>query len=347
MKIFIKLLAFTCLFLSLFILYDRHEIKKPMEIDALERIDPIVQTKIYIKNQQYLQADEYLSFFIKYDYVKNDPRSQELLKQIKLKRSELKYKTRKVFDGIISGKSDELEGQIAAGVSDFFIFGDIRDLAIEGYHHVSGQEVDKVLVALSSIGVVATGMTIFSGGVTASSKGAISFLKFAKKSAKMPKWLGNYLIKSAKNLKKSKNLDNIKSLSSDIYEMVKASGMHGGLKLLSKTGSLKSLKKAKSFSKVFGKNSSSLVDILGSDTLFFFSKSKISKRSFLHASTYGKSGVKRAIKLGEKGFLKSLSKTVKLSRVSKIFGKNIDHMLKAVPNYLFYLLALISFLIVI
>jgi hypothetical protein len=148
-------------------------------------------------------------------------------------------------------------------------------------------------------------------------------------------------------MKKTKSLNKVKGLFSDIYIMIKASGVQGGIKLLSKTGSLKSLQKAKYFSKTFGKNSSALVDILGSDTLLLFSKSKLNPKAFMNASTYGKVGVKRAIKLGERGFAKSLVKVSKISRVSKIFGKNLDNMLKAVPSYLFALVALISFIIIV
>lgn len=341
MRMMIKLTAFLILLCSVFILYDRYDMRAPAEFEVLGRIDPQPHTKALIEQERWLEAEVYLSFFSSYDYVKENPQAQKLLADIKTHREELSYKSKKVIDGVLRGKSDELEGQVAAGVSDLFLFGDIRDLAIEGYHHVRDQEVDKVLVALSSIGVAATAATWMSGGAAAPIKGSLSFLKFAKKSGKMPNWLGKYLIKSSKEIKKTKDLTPMKSFFTDTYELVKNSGVTGGLKLLGATSDLKTFQNALSFSKTFGKNSAVLVDIAGKD-IIKISQKNVSKETFLHAATYGKPGIKRVTKLGEKRFLNSLVKPVKISRVGKIFDKNMVHMLNKIPDMFFIVLGVIA-----
>ena len=346
MRIFIKLLAFLVLLVSFFVIYDRYEMREPVVFEALHQIDPLPKTKKLISQNRLVEADEYLSFFVDHGYLKNNEKAQALLIEIKRKREDLEYRAKKIADGILEGKSDELDGQIAAGISDFFLFGDLRDLTIEGYHKLTNQEVDEVLVALSAIGVAATGMTVISGGTSAPVKGATSFLKFAKKSGKLPKWLGKYLIKLSKQVKKTKDLKPVKTFLTDMYDMTKLSGVSGSLKLLSHTKDLKSLKKAMVFSKTFGKNSSALLSILGKDALKY-ANPKVSKKAFLYASTYGKAGVKRVTKLGEKRFLKSLIKPVKVSRVAKVFGKNGSAILKIIPDGIFYILVLISLMILV
>ena len=341
MRILIKLLAFMLLFFSAYVLYDRHDMRTPVAFEALERINPIPKTKEFIQKQKLAEAEEYLTFFMHFDYMKNNQEAKSLLQTIQNKRASLAYKANSIIKGIWTGKSNEPEGLISAGVSDFFLFGDLRDLTIEGYHHIKGEEVDKVLVALSSIGVVASGATLASAGAASPIKGSISFLKYAKKSASLPTWLGKYLVK----ISKSKNSKTVKPLFNHISSLIKNAGVGGGLKLLHSTKNLDSLKDAVKFAKVYGKNSASLVTIVGKDIIKY--QKGFNKKAFLHAATYGKAGVKQLGKLGEKGFLKSLVKPIKTSRIAKLFDKNSAKIIKQIPDKVFYVLGLLAFLVVV
>ena len=343
MTVLLKIIAFLTLIFSFFILYDRYDMRQPIAFEALQHIDPLPKTQTLLLKGNLVEAEEYLSFFMPYPYMKDNLNAKNLLLDIKLKRASPEYKKDKILEGIITGKSDELSGQISAGVSDLFLFGDLRDLVIEGYHHLSNQKVDNVLVALSSIGVVASASTFMSAGASMPAKGSISFLKFAKKSGKLPKWLGKYLIKSAKEIKHSKELKSIKTLFSQLSIMIKSAGVNGGLKLLKNTKGIKSLKEATAFAKTYGKNASPLLSILGKDALKY--QKGLSKEAFSYAATFGKTGVKRMRKLGGKGFLKSLKAPIKISRIAKIFDKNSIALLKQIPDSVFYLLGFVAIMI--
>ncbi len=345
MRLLLKILAFIVLLSSFFILYDRYDLRQPIAFEALQQIDPLPKTKEFIADGKLVDAEEYLTFFMPYPYMKNNLEAKNMLLDIKLKRSSPKYKNEKILEGIMTGKSDELAGQISAGVSDLFLFGDLRDLTIEGYHHLSNQKVDNVLVALSSIGVVASASTFLSLGTSLPAKGSVSFLKFAKKSGKLPKWLGIYLIKSAKELKHSKELKGIKTLFNELTIMIKSAGANAGLKLLQNTKGIKSLKASSAFAKTYGKNSTALLTILGKDALKY--EKGLNKEAFTYAATFGKAGVKRMRKLGEKGFLKSLKAPIKVSRLAKIFDKNSLALLKQIPDSLFYLLGFVALMILV
>jgi hypothetical protein len=58
--------------------------------------------------------------------------------------------------GAITGKGESLEGLAGAVAADFFVVGDIRDLAIQGYRAAMGQETDEVIVLLSGVGLITT-----------------------------------------------------------------------------------------------------------------------------------------------------------------------------------------------
>jgi hypothetical protein len=342
MKIVIKTIAFLVLISSLFILYDKHEMKQKVKFEALERIDPLPKTLDYIKSEKYADAFEYLGFFMDYDYVRNNPKAWEIYSSLQEKRDSYEYQSKKALEGVLYGKSDEAIGQVSAGVSDFFLFGDLRDLTIEGWHKLTGKEVDSVLVGLSTIGVVATGATVISGGSAAPVKGGVTLLKFAKKAGKMPKWLEKFVLKSAKQVKKTKSIKPIKGFFEDIYNTTKASNLNTTLKLMNNSANLKAFKNSLGFAKAFGKKSGALAKILGKDSVIYYRvlKNKTSKKAFLEASTYGQKGIKRLAKMGEKGFFKSLTKVVKTSRLAKVFSKHGVNILHNISSS-FYIIAII------
>ena len=118
---------------------------------ALTRIDPLPDTRAMLAEERYAEAWDYLSFFMDYDYVNQNPEARSLHQEISNKRSSWKYQLSKLSEGLLSGTSDETIGQAASFASDIFVIGDIRDLAVQGVNLAQGEEVDKTLVALASL----------------------------------------------------------------------------------------------------------------------------------------------------------------------------------------------------
>ncbi len=339
-----KFFAFIVLLFSLFMIYDYYYLHQKQKIEVLQRIDPLPETLRLIEQEKYAEAAEYLGFFMKYDYVKNSPKAQRLYQALEEKRSSISYQGEKAVEGVLHGKSDEVIGQVSAGISDFFLLGDLRDLSIEGYHYLTGREVDKVLVGLSSIGVAASAATVLSAGSSTSVKGGVSVLKFLRKSRKMPLWMEKFIIRSAKQVKSMKDLKPISQLFEDIYIVTKNSGLNTTAKLLSKSPNIKAFRNSIGFAKTFGKESGVLMKVLGEDAPIYYRilKDKSSKTTFMKAATYGKPGIKRLAKMGEKGFLKSLKPVVKSSRLVKVFNKHVVSALHRIPVGVYIVMAMVS-----
>ncbi len=335
---FIYIFIIISVTLSLLLLQER----KVFDIRTLAQIDPIPHTKELIKDKKYLEADEYLSYFMDYDYVKDNPKSQKLLKEIRDKRDSFDYKKEKFIEGILDGKSDENIGKASAIASDFMFIGDIRDLAIEGSHYYNNGKVDKVVVALSSLGVIATISTIYTLGATTGAKSSISILKYAKKVNKLPNWLNREIIKGAKVAKESKSLDSIKSILEPIYKLYDKLGLENSLKVLKKSKSLKDLNRLVKFTDKFGKKSPVLLKVT-KGSAFKYSKimPNAKNRNILYASTYGKNGLKGMSKMGEAkfmrrvGFKSNLLKTTYKGNLNSLF----DYLLKHIPTWLLFTLS--------
>ncbi|MEA3643624.1 MAG: hypothetical protein VBE63_27390 [Lamprobacter sp.] len=99
---------------------------------ALTRIDPLPETRAMLAEEHYAEAWDYLNFFMDYDYVNQNPEARSLHQEISSKRGSWQYQLNKLGEGLLSGTSDETIGQTASFVSDIFVIGDIRDLAVQG-----------------------------------------------------------------------------------------------------------------------------------------------------------------------------------------------------------------------
>jgi len=343
LKIFTPIFILVLVTSSLLILEER----KTFDIRTLVHIDPLPHTKELISKEKYVEAEEYLSYFISFDYVKKNPLNQELLNTIKLKRENYSYKAKKFFEGITEGKSDEDIGKISAIASDFLVIGDVRDLSIEGKHYLNHEKVDKVILALSSLGLLATASTVYTLGATSSMKSSISILKYGKRVNKLPTWLSDQLIIQAKISNKTKSLDNLKNLLHPVYKLYEKVGLAQTLNLLKSTKNLKELKSLISFASYFGKKSYILLQITKGRALHYIKLiPKIKNTNILYASTYGERGLKGLTKMGEKRFIKrvgfgsNLTKTTYKGNLNSFF----NYLLKNIPSSLLYIISLLGLL---
>lgn len=328
-KLFFKLTLFVLFVLSGTILYQKHT----YAYHTLVHINPIPKTKALMAEEHYVDAHNYLKYFMQFEYMKENPEAEQLLKEIALKRSSIAYKSGKFVEGLSTGMSDEFIGQASAIGSDFFLIGDLRDLALEGTHYYNDEEVDAVLVSLSTIGLVASASTLFTFGSSAVVKSGVSMLKLAHKSKRIPAWLGSYLTKQGQDIRKTKNIDNIKPLFNDLDKMYKNTGLSDTLDLLSHTRSLKELQQTAKLTKRYGQETSMLLK-LSKKSVLTESRTlqKFDIKTIKLASTYGTSGMVHLIKGGEKNFIKTTKRMKAYSKVG--YKGDIWKMFLSLMKYL-------------
>ena len=312
LKLFYKIFLLFLLILSSTLLYQ----KNTYAYHTLVRIDPIPHTEELIQKSKYVDAYEYLNYFMAFDYVQQNPQAQVLIKHINEKRHSLSYQSEKVLEGLSTGTSDELLGQASAIGSDFFVLGDIRDLSIEATHFLKDEEVDKLLVSLSMIGLVASASTLFTLGSSSVAKSGVSLLKLAQKSKAIPPWLSKHLEKEAKIIEKSKDISSLKPLFTSLENLHTSVGLTQTLKLLPHTNSLIDLNGLSKLSKRYGSKTTTLLKLSDKLLLTYTSKfKKMDTKTIEIASTYGTSGFVQLIKGGEKNFIKTIKRIKAYSKV--------------------------------
>jgi hypothetical protein len=323
---------------------------------ALNRIDPLPETHIMVAEKRYAEASDFLSFFMEYDYVNQNQEAQSLYQEISTKRESWDYLIKKLVEGLFSGTSDEMIGQIAGVATDFIVIGDLRDIAKQGFYLAKGEEVDEVLVALSAIGIAATGAQIVSGAATVASKGvtaptvvgttvtksSLIALKTARKLGKFPAWLSKTIIKTAKSIKQTKSLGNLTSIFGDVSALAKTSG---GFYLMSKAKDAASLSRMANFAKTFGPQSSTMYHIGGGLAVKVAQQAgTIGIGTIKYAATFGQTGLRILDKVGVLKFTKFASRSLKMGYKGDVC-KLLAMLLLMLPIWSLYLITLFGVII--
>lgn len=315
---------------------------------ALSRIDPLAQTRLLMAQQRYAEAGEYLGFFMEYDYVQKNPEAQLLHEEIVNKRADWLYQLNKLSEGLLSGTSDETIGQTASVVTDFLVIGDIRDLTKQGVNLAQGEDVDQVLVALATLGLVASAAQIASGAGTIASggaaapalvgstvaKSALIALKTARKLGRLPAWLGKTIVSSAKSAKQSKSLGAMTGVLGDVNTLAKT---RGGFKLMQQTKNAGDLRRMAKFADAFSAQSATIYRVGGNLAVDVAQRADtLGKETIKLATTYGRGGLKLLDNVGALTFTKLVSRATKMAYKGDIV-QLLSTFLLLLPLWLLYL----------
>ncbi|MFZ1539072.1 MAG: hypothetical protein WAT23_17040 [Chromatiaceae bacterium] len=316
---------------------------------ALVHINPLPETRSLMAEQRYAEAGDYLDFFMTYDYVNQDSEALALQAEIQEVRQGVGYQTQKIADGLWTGTSDEVVGQAAGVISDFFVIGDLRDLAQQGTHWFQDEAVDEVMTALATIGVVAsaaqvasTVATVGSGGAAAPSvvattaaKGGVVILKAARKVGKLPAWLIKAILEGTDTVGKTKKLDGVSELLGDVYSLAK---VRGGIALLDKTADVASLKRLAKVADTFGDQTATLYRLGGQAFLDTARQAgTLGVATIKTAATYGPAGLRLLDKIGALKFVKFTTRGSKILYKGDILTL-LARMLAALPLWVLYLI---------
>lgn len=92
--------------------------------------------------------------------------------------------------GFFTGEGMTVAGLAGAVASDLTVVGDVRDLVHEGGLMLAGQPYDELILGLATVGVVATGATVATGGIGLPAKLGVSVFKVARKAGTLTAGLG-------------------------------------------------------------------------------------------------------------------------------------------------------------
>jgi len=99
--------------------------------------------------------------------------------------------------GLLTGDTDDLASFSGTVAGDLFVFGDIRDVVVQGRHLALGEEVDGLVLGLAAVGLAVTAGTYASVGAASPARAGLTLLKGARKSARISAGLTDFARRSA------------------------------------------------------------------------------------------------------------------------------------------------------
>lgn len=333
--------------------------KSQMQLLATARINPLPEVHAMLEQQAYAQADQYLGFFMDYDYVRQNPLAQQLQHEIQEQRSSYLYQLKKMGEGLALGQSDEDIGQITAVVSDLMVVGDLRDLAVQGWRWAQDEPTDPVLIALATIGVAATAAQIAGAAATvptagastavtvsaSTAKTAITTLKSMRRLNKLPDWISHALVATAKQMGRQRSLAGMPNAQTMLSNVATLSQVPGGARLLAKTHDAASLAMAARFARTHGKNTFALQRISGNAVGNTLQLSQQYGAQVVElAATYGQRGLHILQRSGAVHFVKYSARASKITYKGDALRLLVS-WLAYLPNALLALLMLPGLLV--
>ncbi len=224
------------------------------------------------------------------------PQTKELIAKENTTAKKIKRGAKNFFNGFISGKANNGVEVAGAVASDFTIYGDLRDITVEGKKYIDDKPYDKLILGLSMAGLALSASQFVTLGSSSTLKVGASTLKVAKREKLLSKnftkilservgktvdfkalkrvKLGSIseLKRSSKIIKNSVHLAPIKPIFKNLKTIEKSTSISDTIHLMKYVDNTKDLKNIAKLSKrykgatrgllkIFGKNIFRLVKV--------------------------------------------------------------------------------------
>lgn len=107
---------------------------------------------------------------------------------------------RRFATGLVTGEADDVASLSGTVAGDLFVFGDIRDVVREGKRLATGEEVDRLVLGLASLGLAVTAATYVSVGGAAPVRAGLTMVKDARKVGRLGAGLTEWAGRSARGV---------------------------------------------------------------------------------------------------------------------------------------------------
>lgn len=213
--------------------------------------------------------------------------TQKLIAQENTTAKKITRGIKSFVSGFLSGHANNTTEAVGSIVSDFTLYGDLRDIHREGSKYLANQEYDRFVLGLSMVGVGLSAVTLLSLGSSSGVKAAASTLKLAKKERVLSKGFSKVLNsrldksvdfkvlkkvrfssiadirKDSKIIAKSVHLKPIKPLLKDMRTLQKNTTTADSLHLLRYVDSAKDLQSISRLSKRYKSATKGIFKVMG------------------------------------------------------------------------------------
>src|ERR1700741_2932118 len=102
------------------------------------------------------------SSFVSLARDKNIPLADDLVQRVAdavAEENSSSHFAKRFATGLVTGDADDVASLSGTVAGDLFVFGDIRDVVREGKHLATGEEADRLVLGLATVGLAVTAAT--------------------------------------------------------------------------------------------------------------------------------------------------------------------------------------------
>lgn len=298
-KLFAKLMCVLLLIAISFELIERSRGSLELLYDPLDRADQLSTEK------RHAEAQLLGNFVLQNPQLGDPDRAGQIVQRESEVMDSMTGKLRRFARGAASGEPTDTASLLGSLSLDFFVIGDIRDLVVQGYRQIAHDDGDKLIIALSAVGLATT--------LTPEFDWAPSMLKGFRRSGALNPKFGKSLVKLSDDAVKSKNFRKLTGVVEDFATSVRKMGpgpLSGAIRSVDDVADMSRLSRAAS------------VDF---------------RSTYVVATGLGNSGVKSIAKDGS-----NIARLVTKLRRSSRFVKALRKSVSTVPTTILILLAALA-----
>lgn len=161
--------------------------------------------------------------------------------------------------GFVTGDPETAAGMAGATTGDFLLYGDVRDLAREGWRAAQGQQVDPLIASLAAAGLAVTVGTYMSDGLAAPARTGISLFKASRRAGK----LSVNLVSDASRLARSGSATKLVGAFSDLGKIEGKAGARTAMEGLRHADTVTDLTKVGRLAEKNGSKTLAILKTLG------------------------------------------------------------------------------------
>lgn len=151
-------------------------------------------------------------------------RLREEQQRIRKAGTDWRYRLEELGSGALTGQGDTLEALGGAVAADLFVFGDVRDLVIQGSRALRGEDTDDVLVALSTAGLLLTAAPSLDLGA--------ALLKFARRAGAMTARMASAIVRLGRRALRRGDATDLRRVLDDTARLGRTVGAKPSLRIL-------------------------------------------------------------------------------------------------------------------
>jgi len=134
---------------------------------------------------------------------KNISLSDELSRRVSdavVEENSTSHLVKRFATGLVTGNADDVASLSGTVAGDLFVFGDIRDVVREGKHLAMGEDTDRLVLGLATVGLAVTAATYVSVGGVAPVRAGLTLVKDARKVGRLGEGLTQWAGRSARDM---------------------------------------------------------------------------------------------------------------------------------------------------